>query len=214
MYMSRHSFKSAQSGFALVEALVIIVVLAAVSGAGYAVYHAHHKSAAKTSASKSTGKANGGKGGNSSPDTGPAKTESYLILEWGVTADIPAPPEDAALIQYKIGTGTTASAGFTTQELIDAGGDACSADHMPAGSILRAKPSDPFYLEDGSASGQTVGQVMASDTFTPNKKVGDYFYWYVHSQAACGDPAKTKTLQSAAATQVQHIVSNLRVQQN
>lgn len=212
--MSRPLLKKlGQTGFSPVEMLIVIVTVAVIVVAGYLVYHhAHHKTAskaAKTTSTKSTG-SNGGKGGKSSPDTGPAKTEVFLIREWGVSAEIPAPPENAALIQYKIVNGTPPYAEFTTQELIDAAGDDCAAGHQPAGHVTRAKGNDPYYLDDGTRTGHTVAQEMVSGDHQPYKQVGDYYYWYAHPQAGCGDTAKTNALQTAAIDQVKQIVSHLQ----
>ncbi|HXE10240.1 MAG TPA: prepilin-type N-terminal cleavage/methylation domain-containing protein [Verrucomicrobiae bacterium] len=212
--MPRTSVKDlGRSGFSLVETLLVIIVVVVIAAAGYLVYHhAHQKkhanASAKTATTKSTG-ANGGKGGKGGPDTGSAKTEVFLIKEWNVSAAIPTPPENAALIQYKIVNATPSYAEFTTQELIDAAGDACSAGHQPAGHIARAKGNDPYYLDDGTRTGHTVAQEMVSGGHQPYKQVGDYYYWYAHPQAGCGDLDKTNALQTAAIEQVQQIVNHL-----
>lgn len=195
----------------------MIAILAITGGTGYYVYHANKKTdatlnAASRTASSGTAQANGGKGGqgDSHAQTGPAKNEVFIINEWNVSAEIPTPPENAALIQYKITDGQQAAAQFTTQELIDAGGSDCGADHEPAGMIIRAKAGDTFYLGDGTSSGKTVAQELATGVFKPYKHLGDYYYWYVHAQAACGDPAKTGPLQTLATSEVKQIVTHLQ----
>lgn len=206
-------FKHTEKGFSTVELLLIIVMVGLISGVGYFVYHST-KNTNKTYAGTTNSAANGGKGGggNSNPHTGPAKTEVFLILEWKVSAAIPTPPEQAALIQYKIADGNPEGAQFTTQELVDLDKNNCSADSQPAGTIFRAKATDHFYLDDGSDSGKSVQQEIGSGVFKPFKKVGDYYYWYRHSQAACNDTATGVHLQSLAAQSVQAIVSKLTVE--
>jgi type II secretory pathway pseudopilin PulG len=206
-----------QKGFAAVETVLVIVILAIVGSTGYYVYHANQKTdaalnAASKAAASETAKADGGKGGggDSHAQTGPAKNEVFIINEWNVSAEIPRPPENAALIQYKITDGQPAAAQFTTQELIDAGGSDCGADHEPAGMIVRAKTGNTFYLGDGTSSGKTVAQELATGTFKPYKHLGDYYYWYVHAQAGCGDVAKTGPLQTLATGEVKQIVTHLQ----
>lgn len=206
---------STQSGFAVLETVLILVIVAIIGGTGYYVYHANKKSndVLKTSSAKSSNSgANGGKGGGDAhSQTGPAKTEAFVIPEWSVSSEFPTPPENAALIQYQINNGSPVTASFTTQELLDVD-SSCSAGRGPAGLIARAAPTDPFYLEDGTPSGKTVQQWLTSNdnTFKPYKKVGSYYYWYNNPQSGCGDPSKTKTLQSAAEAQVKQIVSHLQ----
>ncbi len=204
-----------QNGFTALETILLIVIAAIIGGTGYYVYHANKKSddTLKTSSGGTDGRG-GGETGDSHAQTGTAKTESYIIPEWHVTSDFPAPPESAALIQYQITNGTPVSAAFTTQELIDAD-PACSASAAPAGIISRAAPTDPFYLEDGTPSGQTVQQQLTGkdNSFKPFKKAGDYYYWYTQPQAPCGDVSKTKNLQTVAEAQVKQIVAHLEVAQ-
>lgn len=207
--------KTNQRGFAAIEAILIVIIVAVVGGTGYYVYHANKKTdnLLKTSSAKTDNSPNGGKGGggDSHAQTGPAKTEVLIIHEWNVSAAIPAPPAQAALIQYQIMGGPPASAAFTTQELIDAA-PACTADRAPAGIISRAAPTDPFYLEDGAPSGKTVEQQLTSggNTFKPFKKAGNYYYWYTPAQAACGASAAVASLQSVAAAQVKQIVTHIQ----
>lgn len=205
-----------QQGFAVVEAILIVVILAIAGGTGYFVYHSNKKAtstynAASKSASSTVAKGTkGGKGGKGGPDTGPAKTEIFIIHEWGVSAAIPTPPKDAALIQYQfMADSKPQSALFTTQELIDAD-PACSADHAPGGLIARGGGGDPFLLSDGTSSGKTVKEELATGGFKPYKQVGGYYYWYVHAQSGCGDIAKTGQLQTAASNEVKQIVTHLQ----
>jgi hypothetical protein len=99
---------------------------------------------------------------------------------------------------------------FTTQELIDSN-PACSLDRAPAGIIARAAAADPFYLPDGTPSSKTVKQQLTGNdnAFKPYKLVGNYYYWYVPSQAACGDSPQTAQLQTVAKAQVKQIVLHL-----
>lgn len=142
--------------------------------------------------------------------TGPAKTEVFLISEWKVSAAIPTPPENAALIEYAIKQqGAEVWAQFSTQELKDAD-PACSVDQTPAaGLIVRALATDHLYLDDGSDSGQTVQQSITSGVIKKYTKVGDYYYFYQHPQGVCGTSSKVPKLQAVAEQEVQLIADKL-----
>jgi|SRR5665213_100665 len=200
-----------EKGFSALEAILIIVVVVLIGAVGYLVYKNHHKTATvSTTATKSSGQNNGGKGGLAGPDTGPAKTEVFIMPEWKVSASIPTPPEDAALIQYKITTANgQATAKFTTQELTDSDNNNCTADNAPAGIVVKALPTDAYYATDGTNSGQTVEQALQSGIASPYKKVGGYYYWYNHPQGLCSTASNGAQLQNDAIKQVQAIVSNL-----
>jgi len=207
-----------QKGFAALEALLIVVIVAIIAGTGYYIYHANkntsstYNAASKSAASNPTSQANGGKGGKSGPDTGPAKTEAFLIYQWKIDAVIPTPPEQAALIQYKItSNGQQTYANFTTQELIDLDKQ-CTADNAPAGTVFQAKGTDPFYNSDGTTSGQTVQQAIASGQYTPYKQVGNYYYWYQPSPTPCDTTTQGQQLQQLAMQEVKQIVTNLKSQ--
>jgi hypothetical protein len=197
-----------ESGFTGLEVLFVILIVLIIGVAGWLVYKDHHK----TINSSSTSQDNGGKGGTAHPDTGPAKTEVFIIPEWKLSAEIPTPPTNAALIQYKITTvNSEAVANFTTQELIDSDKTNCTADNAPAGTITKALPTDPAYAPDGTPTGKTVTQEIQSTggTYT---KVGSYIYWYSHPQGVCSTAANGPQLQNDAIKQVQVIVSKLQAE--
>jgi len=207
--------KSNHKGFAAIEAVLILVAVAIIGGTGYYVYHANKKatstynSASKTASAGTNSQPNGGKGGGG-PNTGPAKTEIFLIPEWKLSAEIPAPPEQAGLIQYKITQQNgQETAQFSTQELKDAD-PACAVDQTPAaGFILRAKATDHLYLDDGTDSGQTIQKSIASGVIKSYKKVSNYYYIYQHPQGLCGASPTIPQLQQAAVKSVQSIAAKL-----
>lgn len=195
-----------QKGFTSLETILVIVVLVLVGGTGYFVYHVNRK----TSTLLNTSSVNGGKGGKSGPNTGPAKTEIFLIPEWKVAAEIPTPPESSALIQYKIiQQGGQTWAQFSTQELKDADPSCAVEQNASAGIISRAKASDHAYLNDGTDTGRTIQQDIDSGALKSYKKIGDYYYWYQHPQGACGNSTKVPQLQKAAIQAVEMIAARL-----
>ena len=204
--------KNKESGFGTLEVVLILVIVVLIGAVGWVVYKNHNKQANLNNSANN--QPNGGKGGGTGsdkgPQTGPAKTEVFLIPEWKLSAEIPTPPEDAALIQYKLTTvNSEAVANFTTQELIDSDKTNCTADNAPAGTITKALPTDPAYAPDGTPSGQTVAQEIQSTGGT-YMKVGSYIYWYSHPQGVCSTAANGPQLQNDAIKQVQAIVTKLQ----
>lgn len=216
--------KTTQKGFALIEGLLIVAAAGLIGGSGWYVWHHNHKpnhslNTTSTNSSVSSGP-NGGRGGGAGDthaQTGPAKTEVYLITEWGLDSPIPTPPNSAALIQYVIKkNGSQAFAQFSTQELKDAD-PACSVDETPAAGIInRAKATDHLLGEDGSDSGETIQQAVSKGDISNSKKVGSYYYWFVGPQGLCGSEknvSKVQQLQQAAIPSVKAIVAHLEVDQ-
>ena len=209
--------KNNEPGFGTIEIILILVIIVLIGAVGWLVYKGHNKQAnlnntAQANSNKANGGKGGGAGGDQGPQTGPAKTEVFLITEWKLSATIPAPPEDAALIQYKLSTvNGQAAAYFTTQELIDSDKSDCTADHAPGGIVLKAMPTDHYYSPaDGTDTGQTVAQALQSGAASPYKQVGSYDYWYSHPQGICSTASNGAQLQNDAIKQVQAIVSKLQ----
>jgi hypothetical protein len=215
--------KLTQTGFAHIEAILILVIVVILGGTGFYVYHANKSSSNNLNSASKLDTANssssGGKGGPQAPEPGgstnQAKTEVYLIPEWKLQADVPAPQDcpssSSCLYDYTISTDSQPiAAKFTSQDLINLNKDNCSADEAPGGLIDRALGTDPYYLDDGSTSGITVAQTLAKGNNEPYKKVGDYYYWYVHAQTACTDSSKALALQNATAAFVKSVIVNLK----
>ncbi len=210
------SHKPNQKGFSAVEGLLIAIIVLLIGFIGYYVWHTQHQTNAIDNAAAKVAESpsNGGKGGNAGPQTGPAKTEAFVIPEWKLQAEIPTPPESAALIQYQIDSSAQpVVARFTTQELIDLDKDNCSTSNAPAGLIIKAAGSDEFLNDDGTDSGQTVAQTFAARPIMPYKVVSSEYYWYSPPQASCNVTTQGKQLQAAAIAQVKAIVSHLAQEQ-
>jgi len=201
-----------QKGFTVIEGLLVFVIVAIIGGTGYYVYHSN-KQADKNLKNASSSAEFAKKKKETKKTTKTPKTEIFLIPEWKVSAEIPVPPEEAALIQYKIiASANPAVAGFTTQELVDIDKSSCSADNSVAGSIVRARGADRFPTEGDFGSGKTVQQAMTTGVVKTYKKLGDYYYWYVHPQSLCGTDDRAVVPQKSAITQVEAIVANLTQQ--
>lgn len=197
--------KSNQSGFAAVEALLIVVILAIVGGTGYFVWHAKQntdKSLTDTASSqpaiqkKTTAKvtdfasckaASGSKmletypeqcvtkDGKTFTDTS-ASSQKYLVIkEWGVKLPLTA-TIDSAYYVFKNDYVYLSTSTFK--------GTQCDADGVSEGVLSRFTPNqtDPDTGSTYQAEGATAQAT----------KVGAYYYSYRGPQAACADDSATQ----------------------
>lgn len=174
-----------QKGFAALEAILILVIVAIIGGTGYYIYHANSKATDDQNAAQTN--ANTAVPHKKTPAT-------YLtIKEW----DVRAPLSSSVTPKYTVVTsGKQTFARLSTDQLVAADPE-CSVDNSAGGIIVRAQSSDPFFNDAGDDLGYTVQQAIDKGTLKAYKKVGDYYFWYEKGQAACGAAAKaTQDLQS------------------
>ncbi len=203
---------SSQSGFAALEAVLLVVIVAIIGGTGYFVYHANKKtnstfnSAAKVAQSTPQQKT---KKKSTTPakttTTTPAPTQAYFtITEWGVRA----PYNGTDTLTYRLNADKTSATAISKQLVgLDAG---CAT--FGAGQIARLSASDVLY--DG---GPTIAQAAVQDPGDYGH-VGNYYYHFVHDQAACGNisagppgsPTAGEQAQNAANSLTQSLVTKLQ----
>jgi Tfp pilus assembly protein PilV len=193
-----------QKGFAAIEAVLIVVILAIIGGTGYYVYQANNKSTetqnaaqlAAQSAVKHTKKS-------------PAKTASqaFVISEWSVEA---VNASKDVTPQYKIVTQTNQQwADFSSAELTAADPTNCGVNQQAGGTISRAKAQDHLYTDGGDDTGKTIQQAVADGSLKNYKKVSDYYYWYEPGQADCSSSDTTIALQTKTRDAIKAMVSKL-----
>lgn len=194
-----------QSGFAYFALVAIIVILAAVGGVGYYVYHKNHeskkndssnsqtqsddKTTAKVTTYEECTKATGSKIQETFPQVCITKagqtftqpnTQKYLVIkEWGVKIPL---------------TSNISDAYYTYDSKIDAvylsktryKGTDCAADSITLGVLDR----------------YSVNAVKPQVSGVNAIKIGDYYYFYQHPQAACDGQVGNSTadFDSAKAT--------------
>jgi uncharacterized protein (UPF0333 family) len=199
-----------QKGFAALEAVLIVVILAILGGTGYYVYHANKKAddtlnsasqAAQSSPSKS--KSIKASAANSAP-------KYFTITEWGVRA----PETNGDTLTYKFTSSTDNVAEVISQKLSQSYG--CNS--YGAGLISRYSGTGPASDVDQLAPvGQTVAQYAATTNAT-HGQTGGYYYFFGHDQAACGSisagpagsPTAGEQAQSAANNFTQSLVPKLQ----
>ncbi len=119
-----------------------------------------------------------------------AGNNDYLVIkEWGVEFKKPAGMED---LQYKLVDSSSdfRPVSFTTQKLVDldrsAGGTNgrfyCTVEYNPIGVLARSA---------GVPGSSTPGYDVSTSV-----KVGEYYYVFIHPQAACSDNKEVQALES------------------
>lgn len=166
---------SNQSGFAIIEAILVVIVLGIIGFTGYFVYHSRQ---ATDKALADTGNSNVPAVKKPAVKTAPADSQKFLeIKEWGV--EIPYDSSDT--LTYSIEEGSdTKVAQVASADLASKYGGGC--DTYGSGSIARLSGNDTYTI-DGSV---TVAQAYASNPASM-AKVGSYYYRFTHDQGACAD---------------------------
>ncbi len=175
-----------QKGFALVEGLLILVILAAIGGVGYYVYQANNdatdtQNAAQTAANSAT-----------PPKT---KTNYVAIKEWSVRS-----PYDGKLdLSYTIKDN---GADFSSKQLSDATNGGCVGY---GGHIVRYMPNEEYGV-GGETASQVAKDPNASVTY---KVVGSYYYFFVHDQSLCPDISDPNSAAAKLQSQTEDAVKAL-----
>jgi hypothetical protein len=162
----RRKMKNNQKGFSAVEALIIVVVMAAIGGIGFYIYNKQKdddkakKSVEHSQTEKSSEK-------NEEEHSEAEETDPHIdITEWGIEIKI----SGADKVTYQI----TNEPGETHQ------GDAYVAS---AGLSLAASvTTDP----DCQSLGLGVYRATSQPQYLTAKKVGDHYYWITGGPGSCG----------------------------
>jgi hypothetical protein len=167
---------SKQSGFAVVEGLLIFVIVGIIGFTGWYVWHSQKnadKSYDNSSNSSQTTASPGKKATTTNQKTSTSSTQKYLtIKEWGVR--IPYSVNDA--LSYHLEAPNLIN--VASKNLADKYGSDC-ADYG-AGSIGRLTPQDTFPWDN-----TTTAEQDASAHPSIYSHVGNYYYRFNHDQAYC-----------------------------
>jgi len=187
--------KPKQSGFSVLEALIIILVIAVLAGTSYVAYQRLKNVRAKNSASTSQSQA--------TPPLAQTTTQYFTIKEWGVRA----PYAGSLKLSYTISS-EGKSARFSSDQLT-----ILSSDCMGRGGwIERWASTDKVSEGPPDANTPTAEQAFAGKdpAAVPYAHIGNYYYTFHHDQAACGDLNTTAALQSQTNDAVKALVPNLQ----
>jgi prepilin-type N-terminal cleavage/methylation domain-containing protein len=192
--------KRNQSGYSIIEVLIVVLVVAALAGSGIVFYQRHNPISAKNSAATITIQTT--TPSKSTTTTHPAQTTSqyFTITEWGIKAK----PDDTFTLRYKIWPSAPNIADFTSDQLTSASSNpGCGIGLTPGdttdttgnhggGVIMRLLPTDVVHdlVGDNSSSG-TAEQFASNPQYAAFKsdivKAGSYYYVYYHEQGPCAD---------------------------
>jgi hypothetical protein len=157
-----------QSGFAVVESLLILVIVAIIGGTGWFVWHSKQQTDKTLSETGNSQSVNPSK---KTPTTVSTSTsQKYLtIKEWSVKVPLTSADPDA---YYVINADRPDTAYLSLQKYK---GTECAADNTSIGAYFRFTKDQKDDL-----SGNTL---LSENPGAP--KVGNYYFGYIHAQAAC-----------------------------
>lgn len=156
--MARKNF---QKGFAALETILIIIILAIIGFTGWYVWHSSEQAKDTYSSASHTAQSHSA--------TTEKTTQKYLtIKQWDVKVPLSSGIADAYYL-YKSGNDTA----YLSKAIYE--GTNCAADQTTLGAIVRFTADQKDSLNDGTMLSEHTDAV----------KIGDYYYFYMHPQAAC-----------------------------
>jgi hypothetical protein len=188
--------KNKQTGFAVIDTLLILVIIAIVAGTGYYVLHSKSQvgSSLSNADNSSQSQAVPKKTVASKNSTTDNSSQKYTVIkEWGVRASY----SGTDTITYKMEAGNRLAT-FVSANLTKAYPD-CST--MGAGQVMRFSPSDPAYADGTGPTVKEYSKQYPSDYTI----VKGYYYRFAHDQAACASDASQ---QNQANTEVSDLVKS------
>jgi hypothetical protein len=188
------------TGFTVVELLLVIIIIILVGFAGWYVYHTDHKTTVSSS--------NAGTTSAKTSSTSTTKTVSYFtITQWGVRA----PYSGSLTLEYTAPTGSDPAEINLSSAQLDASDPACQSSPNYGGVLERYTSTDIVQNEDGTSSGLTPSQYFAqNDITTGYAHIGNYYYWYIHPNGVCGSSQSSQNIQTQTDSGFQAIVLTLQ----
>ncbi len=178
------SIKSSQSGFGILELLLIVLMAGIIGGTGYYVWRSYNQTNNSLKAvASSTNQLIKRKTTSSTTATtvkpvATASTDQYLVIkEWGVRMKLSPELADA---YYAFAPNETTSAYLSTKSLV-AVAPSCAPLATSIGAIYRQT----------EAEYQAASQASSGDNPPGNIKIGKYHYGFLGTQAGCFDSSNT-----------------------
>jgi len=187
-----------QKGFAALETILIIVIVAVISGIGWYALHTKHQTDKILSQADKISQSVPVQSNKSAPSSKSSAGQKYLVIkEWGVR--IPYSSSDTYSYVYRTDTPTIID--VISKNLSDKFG--CT--QFGAGEIGKAQGSDPSAPDESSES------VAQYDKENPGRfvHIGNYYYAFVHDQASCSETV-TLEAQNAANDEMSKLVLNMQ----
>jgi Tfp pilus assembly protein PilV len=179
-----HTAVKEEAGFSAIEILLSLIIVILITFVGYYVYHTQKAANATYKAVSITA--------NQVAPVGVPKSkalakdnpsaQSYLVIkEWGVQLILPSAIKDA---QYSFSNSKTTSMNSVT--LGTASLTKLSANCSPSATSLGAIARQSTAQHDANLRDQASNNENLNNPVY-RIKVGDYYYQYIHAQAACYD---------------------------
>ena len=190
-------------GFAALEAILVIIILAIVGFTGWFVVHSQ-KATDKTLAS--TGNSSTPKAAPKTTTVTSKDTQKYLeIKEWGIKFPLSSAIETAVYSSGQFSSGpSSATGGSAKLGLTSLGSDCGDSSGAPLGEYVEFTQSD---VNEENVS-QVVGGSSLHDLMKTAVKVpgsdggyGGYYIAYIHPQQGCDDNTAALTAATAAFNQ-------------
>jgi hypothetical protein len=194
--------------------LLIIIIVAIIGAVGAYVWHSQktvddtYNATGNQSVAPSKQKTINSNSTQATP--APSASQNFTIKEWGVTA----PYSDNLILEYKLNSkGSLPRSAIFSSKQLDASSAQCSHNHSYGGRIDQYR-----YNEEMSGAGNSTGNSTAEEYAKTLKKseyahIGDYYYFFRHSQGACGDSSKSNEIQAQTNNAVKDLVSKLQAVQ-
>ncbi len=193
--MIRHK----QNGFAVVESILIILIIAMITGIGWYVWRSKQKTEQTLNDASRSLSSSPSKAAKKDTHSTIAQTKQYLVIkEWNVR--IPYGVDDA--YSYRIPTG----AGDNLIEVISKKlADTYGCTTYGAGEISRSLPSAPAL----PTQDQPTVKEYASQHPEMYKVLGSYYYKFIHDQALCSDSTSASAAQNDSNLAVSQLLQKL-----
>lgn len=169
--------KNNQSGFTIVESLLVIIIIILICFVGWFIYHTDHKT-------KSTATTTATSARSSDKSASPSTTSVVKIPELGIEITVPNSLKD---LIYTASSPTTVNGensiavGFSTPQLA-AADPGCTAAHDPLGNLSKTDGQYPANATDENSSGQLV------------KQFPTFYIAYNPSQGECASPSNASAI--------------------
>lgn len=196
-----------QSGFSTTIVLLLVLIVTALAATSLVVYQHQKSSSAKSSAATGTTQTTTQPQNSTTAQPAQTTTQYFTIKEWGVRA----PYSGNLKLSYTMSPGNQ-TATFSSDQLTALSSDCTNR----GGSILRWASTDQVSNGPVDASTPTATNYFAGkdpSTFG-YAHIGNYYYMFVHDQAACGDLTSTTAVQSQTNNAVKALVPTLQATTN
>jgi hypothetical protein len=194
-----------QGGFGVVGIIAVVVVVAAVlAGISFVVFKKSSSTKAAPTPSATPTEQTPAARPTATPEAATPASQYLHITEWGVKASY----STTLTLSYTLSSDGTAAT-FSSTQLSKLSNDCVGR----GGAIKRWAASDKVtvYPTDASPTAESTFAKADPSTYA---HIGNYYYTFLHDQAACGDPTTTETVHSETNDAVKALVSKLQAASN